>query len=132
MIKPDGVSRNLTGEILVRLERKGYKVLGLKKMIISRELAEHHYGEHKGKPFFDGLVTFITSGPGVAMVLEGPGVIAELRKLMGATNPKDAVPGTIRADYATSIDENVVHGSANADDAQREIGLFFKPEELVN
>ncbi len=132
MIKPDGVSRNLTGEILVRLERKGYKVLGLKKMIISRELAEHHYGEHKGKPFFDGLVTFITSGPVVAMVLEGPGVIAELRKLMGATNPKDAVPGTIRADYATSIDENVVHGSANADDAQREIGLFFKPEELVN
>jgi nucleoside-diphosphate kinase len=131
MVKPDGVRRGLTGELIARLERKGFKVVGLKQLVIPRELAETHYGEHKGKPFFDGLVSFITSGPVVAIALEGPNVIAELRKMMGATNPKDAAPGTIRGDYATTIDENVIHGSANADDAARELGLFFSSSELL-
>ncbi|GEM90072.1 MULTISPECIES: nucleoside-diphosphate kinase [Oceanithermus] len=132
MIKPDGVRRGLTGKIIQRLEDKGFKIVALKKMRISFDLAEEHYGEHKEKPFFKPLVEFITSGPVVAMVLEGPGVIAELRKMMGATNPADALPGTIRGDFATTIDENVIHGSANEADAEREIGLFFKPEEFVS
>ncbi|AEB12955.1 nucleoside-diphosphate kinase [Marinithermus hydrothermalis] len=131
MIKPDGVRRGLTGEILARLEKKGFRIVALKKMRIPRELAERHYAEHKEKPFFPGLVEFITSGPVVAMVLEGPGVIAELRKLMGATNPADALPGTIRGDYATTIDENVIHGSATPEDAEREIRLFFREDEIV-
>lgn len=132
MIKPDGVRRGLTGKIIQRLEGKGFKIVALKKMRINFDLAEEHYGEHKEKPFFKPLVEFITSGPVVAMVLEGPGVIAELRKMMGATNPADALPGTIRGDFATTIDENVIHGSANEADAEREIGLFFKPEEFVS
>ncbi|XOB98393.1 nucleoside-diphosphate kinase [Deinococcota bacterium DY0809b] len=131
MIKPDGVRRGLTGKIIQRLEDKGFKIVALKKMRIGFDLAEEHYGEHKEKPFFKPLVEFITSGPVVAMVLEGPGVIAELRKMMGATNPADALPGTIRGDFATTIDENVIHGSANEADAEREIGLFFSPEEFV-
>ena len=131
MVKPDGVRRALTGEIISRLERKGFRIVGLKQLVIPRELAERHYGEHRGKPFFDGLVTFITSGPVVAMAVEGPNVIAELRKMMGATHPKDAAPGTIRGDYATTIDENIIHGSANAEDAERELGLFFGSEELA-
>ena len=131
MVKPDGVRRGLTGELIARLERKGFKIVGLKQLVISKDLAEQHYGEHKGKPFFDGLVSFITSGPVVAIALEGPNVILELRKMMGATNPKDAALGTIRGDYATTIDENVIHGSANADDAARELGLFFSANELL-
>lgn len=112
MIKPDGVRRGLVGEILARFERKGFRIAALKLMQISQELAERHYAEHREKPFFPGLVRFITSGPVVAMVLEGPGVVAEVRKMMGATHPKDALPGTIRGDFATTIDENVIHGSA--------------------
>ena len=131
MIKPDGVRRGLTGKIIQRLEDKGFKIVALKKMRINFDLAEEHYGEHKDKPFFKPLVEFITSGPVVAMVLEGPGVIAELRKMMGATNPADALPGTIRGDYATVIDENVIHGSANEDDAAREIALFFSEDEFI-
>lgn len=129
MIKPDGVRRILTGEIINRFERKGFNIVALKKIEISRELAETHYGEHREKPFFSSLVNFITSGPVVAMVLESPGVIAEVRKLVGATNPRDADPGTLRGDLATTIDENVIHASANPEDATREIGLFFP--ELV-
>jgi nucleoside-diphosphate kinase len=132
MIKPDGVRRGLTGELLARLERKGFRVVGLKQLVIPRELAERHYGEHQGKPFFDGLVSFITGGPVVAIALEGPNVIAELRKMMGATNPKDAAPGTFRGDYATTIDENIIHGSANPEDAARELGLFFQDAELLS
>lgn len=131
MVKPDGVRRGLTGTIIARIEAKGFKVKGLKLMQISRELAERHYGEHKGKPFFEGLVGFITSGPVVAMVLEGENAIAEWRKMMGATNPKDAAPGTIRGDLATTIDENVVHGSDAPATAEREIGIFFDPAELL-
>ena len=131
MVKPDGFRRGLVGEILARFERKGFRIVGLKALKISQELAERHYAEHREKPFFPSLVGFITSGPVVAMVLEGPNAVAEVRKMMGATHPKDALPGTIRGDYATTIDENVIHGSATPEDAQREIALFFRPEELL-
>ncbi len=131
MVKPDGVRRGLTGTIIARLEAKGFAIKGLKLMRISRELAERHYGEHQGKPFFEGLVSFITSGPVVAMVVEGENAILEWRKMMGATNPKDAAPGTIRGDFALSIDENVAHGSDAPATAEREIGIFFDPSELV-
>jgi nucleoside-diphosphate kinase len=131
MVKPDGVRRGLSGTIIARIEAKGFRIRALKLMRISRELAERHYGEHKGKPFFEGLVSFITSGPVVAMVVEGENAIAEWRKMMGATNPKDAVPGTIRGDLASTIDENVVHGSDAPATAEREIGIFFDPGELV-
>ena len=131
MVKPDGVRRGLTGAIIARIEAKGFRIRALKLMRISRELAERHYGEHESKPFFEGLVSFITSGPVVAMVVEGENAIAEWRKLMGATNPKDAAPGTIRGDLAATIDENVVHGSDAPATAEREIGIFFEPGELV-
>lgn len=131
MIKPDGVKRGLTGEIIRRIELKGFRIVGLKQLVISRELAETHYGEHRDKPFFGGLVSFITSGPVVAMVLEGENAISEWRKMMGATNPKDAAPGTIRGDFATTLDENVAHGSDAPETAQREIGIFFTPDELL-
>lgn len=131
MIKPDGVQRNLTGEILRRIEAKGYRIVGLKLMQIPRDTAEHHYGEHRGKPFFDGLVAFITSGPVVAMVLEGEGAIAGWRAMMGATNPANAGSGTIRGDFATTIDNNVVHGSDAPETAAREIGIFFDASELI-
>ncbi|MDT7920394.1 MAG: nucleoside-diphosphate kinase [Meiothermus sp.] len=131
MVKPDGVRRGLTGEIINRIERKGFKIVAMKKMLIPRATAEIHYGEHRGKPFFEGLVNFITSGPVVAMVVEGPGAIAEMRRLMGATRPWEAAPGTIRADFATTVDENIIHGSDSPESAAREIGLFFKPEEII-
>jgi nucleoside-diphosphate kinase len=125
MVKPDGVKRGLVGEVVSRLERKGFRLVEMKLMQVSREIAETHYGEHKGKPFFEGLVEFITSGPVVAMIVEGENAIAEWRKMMGATNPKDAAPGTIRGDLASTIDENVVHGSDAPATAEREIRIFF-------
>lgn len=131
MIKPDGVRRGLVGEILGRFERKGFRIAGLKMLRIDQALAEAHYAEHRDKPFFKGLVEFITSGPVVAFILEGPNAILEVRKMMGATHPKDALPGTIRGDFATTIDENVIHGSATPEDAAREIALFFKEEEIL-
>jgi len=131
MVKPDGVRRGLTAEVIGRIERKGFRIAALKKMVIPQSLAQTHYGEHQGKPFFDGLVKFITSGPVVAMVVEGPGSIAEMRRLMGATRPWEAAPGTIRADFATTVDENIIHGSDSPESAEREIGLFFKPEEII-
>lgn len=131
MIKPDGVQRNLVGAVVSRIEAKGYRIAAMKKMRITQELAAEHYGEHEGKPFYASLVDFITSGPVVAMVLEGENAIAGWRTLMGATNPADAAPGTIRGDFATSIDENVAHGSDAPDTAEREIGIFFDESELV-
>ncbi len=125
MIKPDGVRRRLVGEVVSRIEAKGYDIVAMKQMTIPRELAERHYGEHADKPFFANLVDFITGGPVVAMVLEGENAIAGWRTMMGATNPADAAPGTIRGDFATSIDENVAHGSDAPDTAERELGLFF-------
>ncbi|TVR92482.1 MAG: nucleoside-diphosphate kinase [Trueperaceae bacterium] len=132
MVKPDGVKRNLVGAILARIEAKGYRIVGLKQMVIPREMAERHYGEHQGKPFFDGLVSFITGGPVVAMVLEGENAITGWRGMMGATNPKDAAPGTIRGDFATTIDENVAHGSDAPATAEREIGIFFGEGDLLD
>ncbi|MDI6710691.1 MAG: nucleoside-diphosphate kinase [Thermoanaerobacterales bacterium] len=131
MVKPDGVQRGLIGEVVRRFERKGFKVVALKMMRIDRALAERHYGEHRGKPFFEGLVRFITSGPVVAMVLEGRDVIAGVREMMGATNPAKALPGTIRGTYGVDVGRNVVHGSDSPASAEREIGLFFSPHELV-
>lgn len=131
-VKPDGVQRGLVADIIGRFERKGYKLVGLKMMQVTKEIAENHYGEHKGKGFFDGLVGFITSGPIVAMAWEGPNVIATARKMMGATNPANAEGGTIRGELATDIGRNVIHGSDSPESAVRELGIFFKPEELVS
>jgi nucleoside-diphosphate kinase len=131
-IKPDGVQRGLIGEIIRRYETKGFTLVGLKLMNVSRELAEKHYGVHKEKPFFPGLVEFITSGPVVAMVWEGEGVIASARKIIGATNPLNAEPGTIRGDYGVSIGRNIIHGSDAPETAQSEIALWFTSEELAS
>lgn len=131
MIKPDGVQRNLVGEIIQRLETKGFTLVGLKLMSVSRELAEQHYGVHKDKPFFAGLIEFITSGPVVAMVWEGDGIIASARKMIGATNPLNAEPGTIRGDLGVTVGRNIIHGSDGIDTAEAEIKLWFKDEELV-
>jgi nucleoside-diphosphate kinase len=131
MVKPDGVQRGLAGEIISRFESKGIKIVALKLMLISPELAEVHYGEHKGKPFFTDLVSFITSGPVVAMVLEGENIVPVVRSMMGATNPADSAPGTIRGDYAMTIDKNIIHGSDSPESAKREISIFFKEEEIV-
>eukprot|EP01112_Ceratiomyxa_fruticulosa_P011547 TRINITY_DN313_c0_g1_i1.p1 TRINITY_DN313_c0_g1~~TRINITY_DN313_c0_g1_i1.p1 ORF type:complete len:155 (-),score=41.63 TRINITY_DN313_c0_g1_i1:118-582(-) len=132
-IKPDGVQRGLVGEIISRLEKKGYKLVALKLVTPTRELAEAHYAEHKDRPFFGGLVTFITSGPVVAMVWEGKGVIAAARALIGATNPLNSAPGTIRGDFGIDVGRNIIHGSdTNPGSADREIALWFKPEELSN
>ena len=125
MIKPDGVKRNLIGEIILRVEEKGFKITKIKMMTISQDLAEEHYREHKDKPFFSDLVSFITSGPVVAMQVEGENVVAQIRNLMGATNPSDATPGSIRGDLATELDKNVVHGSDSDESAVRELNLFF-------
>ena len=111
MVKPDGVKRNIVGQVIDRVEQEGFKISKMKMMSITTELAEQHYAEHKDKPFFQDLVSFITSGPVVAMEVEGENVVSEVRRIMGATNPQDADPGTIRADFATKLEENVVHGS---------------------
>ncbi|MBK7746003.1 MAG: nucleoside-diphosphate kinase [Candidatus Obscuribacter sp.] len=131
-IKPDGVERGLIGEIIGRFEKRGLKLVGLKLMRVSVDLAGRHYGEHKGKPFFDGLVKFITSGPIVAMVWEGKNAITLARNVIGATNPAQAAQGTIRGDLAVEIGRNAVHGSDGPESAAREIGLFFNEDELVN
>ncbi|AGK99773.1 nucleoside-diphosphate kinase [Desulfoscipio gibsoniae] len=131
MVKPDGVQRNLIGEIIFRFEKKGLKIVGLKMMQISRELAERHYGEHRGKPFFEPLVEYITSGPVVAMALEGKDAVSTAREMMGATNPLKAAQGTIRGTFGMDIGRNVVHGSDSTESAARELGLFFAPGELV-
>ena len=129
-IKPDGVQRGLVGEIIGRFERKGFKLVGLKQLTPSRELAESHYAVHRERPFFAGLVAFITSGPVVAMVWEGDGVIAAARLMIGATKPLEAAPGTIRGDLAVNIGRNVIHGSDGAETAVQEIALWFTPGEL--
>lgn len=132
MVKPDGVQRNLIGEIVGRFESKGFKLVGAKLMQITPELAAEHYGEHKERPFFGELVDFITSGPVFAMVWEGENVISVGRLMTGATNPKESAPGTIRGDFAVTVGKNIIHGSDAPESAVREIGLFFKEEELVS
>ena len=131
MVKPDGVQRELVGDIISKLEKKGLKIVALKMLKISKELAELHYIEHREKPFFKDLVKFITSSPVVAMVLEGENVIDIVRKLAGKTNPKDAMPGTIRGDFALDLSQNVVHTSDSKESAVREINNFFNEEEIV-
>lgn len=131
-IKPDGVQRGLVGEIIGRFEAKGFTLVALKLVIASQELAERHYDIHKERPFFKDLVSFITSGPLVAMVWEGDGVVASARRIIGATNPLTAEPGTIRGDFAVSIGRNIIHGSDAIETAQREISLWFTDAELAN
>ncbi|AMA64306.1 MAG: nucleoside-diphosphate kinase [Kurthia gibsonii] len=131
MVKPDGVKRQVVGDIVDRFERRGFELKGAKLMNITKELAEKHYAEHAERPFFGELVEFITSGPVFAMVWEGENVIALARLMMGATNPAESAPGTIRGDYATTVAENIIHGSDSLASAEREIGLFFGEEGLV-
>jgi nucleoside-diphosphate kinase len=130
LVKPDGVRRGLCGEVLSRLERRGYELRAARLLKLSRSLATEHYAEHKGKPFYPGLVSFITSGAVLALAVRGEDAIAGVRTLMGATNPADALPGTIRGDFATELSENVVHGSDSKASAKREMWLFF-PDGFV-
>jgi nucleoside-diphosphate kinase len=125
LVKPDAFERNLTGEIIARFERKGLRMRALKLMTMTRELAEQHYAEHEGKPFFEELVSFITSGPLVAMVLEGDSVVQAARQVIGATNPLEATTGSIRGDLAIEVGQNMVHGSDSPESGQREVALFF-------
>jgi nucleoside-diphosphate kinase len=125
LVKPDAFARNLTGEIIARFERKGLRLAALKLMTMTRELAERHYAEHEGKPFFEELVSFITSGPLVAMVLSGEQAVTAARQVIGATNPLEASSGSIRGDYAIAVGQNMVHGSDSTDSASREVALFF-------
>lgn len=128
--KPDAVKRGLIGRIIKRFENKGYKIIGLKMMMISYDLAEKHYIEHIGKPFYNRLIEYITSGPVVAMVLQGENTVSGVRHMMGSTRPNDAEVGTIRADFAQTMEFNVVHGSDSVESAKREIDLFFDENEL--
>lgn len=132
MVKPDGVQRLLIGEIIRRIETKGFKLKAMKLMTIDKGLAQKHYAEHEGKPFFGELVDFITSGPVVAMVWEGENIISTMRSIMGKTNPAEASPGTIRGDLAVKVDHNIIHGSDSPEAARREINLFFNSEEIID
>lgn len=131
MVKPDGVQRGLIGEIVTKFEKKGYQLLGAKLMQISTETAEQHYEEHKERPFFKDLVQFITSSPVFAMVWQGEEVIATARLMIGKTNPKEALPGTVRGDYGVTTGKNIIHGSDSPKNAEREIEIFFKQDELM-
>ncbi len=132
MIKPDAVQRGFVGEIISRLERKGIKLVAMKLVSVSRELAEKHYGVHRGKPFFEPTVKYITSSPVVAMVLEGNNAIEMTRSMMGKTDPQQAAMGTIRGDYGQFIGRNIVHGSDSKETAEFEINLWFKPKEIAD
>ncbi|PIV06593.1 MAG: nucleoside-diphosphate kinase [Syntrophobacterales bacterium CG_4_8_14_3_um_filter_58_8] len=131
LVKPDGVQRGLVGEVIARLERRGLLLTGAKFMQVSRALAEEHYGIHKGKPFYDGLIAYITSAPVMAMVWEGPNAVAAIRQTMGATRPLEAAPGTIRHDFALEVGRNLTHASDSPENGAKEVALWFKPEELV-
>ena len=130
MIKPDGVQRGYIGEIINRFEKKGLKIVAMKMVSVNKDLAEKHYGIHKGKPFFEPTVNYITSSPVVAMILEGYNAIELVRNMMGKTNPAEAISGSIRGDYAQFIGRNIIHGSDGLDTAKFEINLWFKPEEI--
>ena len=132
MIKPDGLQRGLVGEILGRFEKKGLKIVAMKLVSVSKDLAEKHYGIHKGKPFFKPTVEYIMSSPVIAMILEGINAIDLVRSMMGKTNPQDAALGTIRGDYGQFIGRNIVHGSDGPDTAEFEINLWFKPDEIAS
>ena len=132
LVKPDGMQRGLAGEIISRLESRGLRIVGVRLLQVDEALAKRHYAEHEGKPFYDGLVEFITSGPVVAMCVDGPNAIASVRRLMGATDPQDSGPGTIRGDLAVEIGRNLVHGSDSLESAAGEVDLFFQPAELLS
>lgn len=132
LVKPDGVQRGLAGQIISRFEQRGLKLMGMKFMQMSQELAEEHYGVHKERPFYNSLVSYITSGPIVAMVWSGNDAISAARSTMGATNPVSAAPGTIRGDYGMEIGRNLVHGSDSPKNAEKEVNLFFDASELVD
>ena len=132
MVKPDGVQRNLVGKIIAKFEKRGLKIVGLKLIQISQETAAKHYEEHVGKPFYDGLISYITAGPVAAMVLEGKDAVKVARHTIGATNPQNADTGSIRGMYAIELGRNVIHGADSVESAQREIALYFKGEELVS
>ncbi|HZZ65657.1 MAG TPA: nucleoside-diphosphate kinase [Candidatus Baltobacteraceae bacterium] len=132
LCKPDAVARGLVGEITGRFERRGYVIVAMKMMQLDGERARRHYSEHEGKPFFQGLVDFITSGPLVAMCVEGEDAIAGCRQIMGATNPLAAAPGSLRADYASTIGRNLVHGSDSHESAEKELPIFFEPKDYVS
>jgi nucleoside-diphosphate kinase len=131
MIKPDGVQKGLVGDVLQRVEQKGFKIVAMKMLSISNEMAQEHYNEHISKPFFDDLVGFITSGPVVAMVVEGENAVEGIRTMMGKTDPKASAPGTIRGDFGIHLSRNVVHGSDSPSSAEREISIFFRSEEMM-
>ena len=132
LVKPDGVQRALIGEVISRLERRGLRMVAAKFMAVSKELAETHYGIHKGKPFYDGLISYITSAPVMAMVWEGPQAVAAVRQTMGATKPVEAAPGTLRHDFALEVGRNLTHASDSVENGAKEVALWFKQEELVD
>ncbi|MDX1379160.1 MAG: nucleoside-diphosphate kinase [Anaerolineales bacterium] len=132
LVKPDGVQRALVGEVISRLERRGLRLVGAKFMQVGRELAETHYGIHKGKPFYDGLIEYITSAPVMAMVWEGPNAVAAIRQTMGATRPTEAAPGSLRHDFALEVGRNLTHASDSPENGASEVALWFKEDELVN
>lgn len=132
LLKPDAVQRSLVGEVTARIERRGLKIVGMKLMQVSDDLARKHYSEHEGKPFFRGLVQFITSCPIVAMVLDGENAVQLVRAAIGSTNPADSAPGSIRGDYGMTVGMNLVHGSDSDESAKREIDLFFSPDEILS
>jgi len=132
LIKPDAVQRYLAGEIISRLEKRGLKIVAMKMLWMDRALAEQHYAVHRDKPFFNDLIKFITSGPIIAAVFEGEKAVDSIRQSMGATDPKKAAPGTIRADLGLNMEHNMIHGSDSVDNAEKEISIFFKPDEVFN
>src|SRR5512143_1258292 len=132
LVKPDGVERGLIGEVISRLERRGLKLAAAKFLQVSQELAETHYAIHKGKPFYNGLIEYITSAPVMAMAWEGPNAIAAIRQTMGATRPTEAAPGSIRHDFALEVGRNLTHASDSVENGEKEVSLWFKPEELVS
>jgi nucleoside-diphosphate kinase len=132
LVKPDGVQRALVGEVISRLERRGLRLVGAKFMQVSRELAETHYAIHKGKPFYDGLIAYIISAPVMAMVWEGPNAVAAIRQTMGSTRPTEAAPGSLRHDFALEVGRNLTHASDTVENGEKEVALWFKPDELVD
>jgi len=132
LVKPDGVERHLIGEIISRFEKRGLTIKGLKVLVLTEQQAQEHYAEHQGKSFFNNLVRFITSGPVVAMVLQGENAISVTRMMMGTTNPVESLPGTIRGDFATQMSRNVIHGSDSLASAKREIAIYFTSQEMIN
>lgn len=132
LVKPDGVQRGLVGEVIARLERRGLRLVGARFMEVSKELAETHYAVHQGKPFYEGLISYITSAPVMAMVWEGPNAVAAIRQTMGSTRPTEAAPGSLRHDFALEVGRNLTHASDSAENGATEVALWFKPEELVD